>query len=157
MTPEELCELIPHAGRMCLICALVDWDAERIRCRSDSHRSRDNPLRHQGRLHAAHAIEYGAQAAAIHAGLVGRARGSFPEPALLAGASQVELHATRLDDLLGPLEIRANRHLGLGENVIYAFAVGHCGTELATGRRTLVRPGVRPGVGPALGPGSEGR
>jgi predicted hotdog family 3-hydroxylacyl-ACP dehydratase len=72
---------------------------------------------------------------------------------LLAGASQVELHATRLDDLLGPLEIRANRLLGLGENVIYAFAVDHGGTELAKGRLTLVRPGV----GPALGSGSEGR
>jgi predicted hotdog family 3-hydroxylacyl-ACP dehydratase len=157
MTPEELCELIPHAGHMCLISAVVDWDAERIRCRSDSHRSRDNPLRHQGRLHAAHAIEYGAQAAAIHAGLVGRARGCLPEPALLAGASQVELHATRLDDLPGLLEILAKRLLVLGDNVIYAFAVGHRGTELAEGRLVLVRPGVRPGIGVALEPGAEGR
>jgi len=145
MTPEELCELIPHAGRMCLISALVDWDAEQIHCRSDSHRSIDNPLRHQGRLHGVHAIEYGAQAAAIHAGLVGQKRGSPPEPAVLAGASQVELHATRLDDLQGPLEIRANRLLGLGDDVIYAFAINHGGKELAKGRLILVGSRVRPG------------
>jgi predicted hotdog family 3-hydroxylacyl-ACP dehydratase len=153
MTPEELCGLIPHAGRMCLISALVEWDAKRIQCRSDSHRSRDNPLRHRGRLHVVHAIEYGAQAAAIHAGLIGRAQGSAPEPAVLAGASQIELQATRLDDLQGPLEIRATRVLALGDNAVYVFAVGHAGKELAQGRLTLIRSGVRPG----LEPGAEGR
>jgi predicted hotdog family 3-hydroxylacyl-ACP dehydratase len=144
MTPRALCELIPHTGRMCLISALVDWDVERIDCRSDSHRSPDNPLRHQGMLHGVHTIEYGAQAAAIHAGLIGRQRRNPPGPAVLAGASRVDIRATRLDDLPGPLEIQARCVLGLGGNAVYTFVVVHAGKELAQGRLMLVRPGGKP-------------
>jgi predicted hotdog family 3-hydroxylacyl-ACP dehydratase len=145
MMPKELCELIPHWGPMCLISTLMDWDEERIRCRSESHRSRDNPLRHQGRLHSVHAIEYGAQAAAIHAGLNGRERGSLPRPAVLAGASGVDLRVTRLDDLQGALEIWARCMVALGDNAIYEFSVGHAGQTLAKGRLILVRPGAEGG------------
>lgn len=144
MTPEELCELIPHSGRMCLISTLMDWDEQQIHCRSDSHRSASNPLRTRGRLHSVHAIEYGAQAAAIHAGLVGRAQGTPPRPALLAGASDVDLRTPRLDDLLGPLEIRARFVLGIGDNAVYEFSVGHAGNELVRGRLALIRPSVEP-------------
>lgn len=146
MTPEQLCGLIPHSGRMCLISALVDWDEEKIHCRSATHRCLDNPLRHRGRLHSVHTIEYGAQAAAIHAGLIGLERGAPPRPAVLAGASRIALHATRLDDLRGPLEIEAHPMLLLGENAIYEFSVGHAGRTLAQGRLTLVRPGVESGA-----------
>ena len=43
---------IPHKGRMCLLDEVLSWDATRIRCRSSSHRARDNPLRAHGRLRA---------------------------------------------------------------------------------------------------------
>ena len=39
---------IPHTGRMCLLDEVLAWDARRIRCRSASHRSADNPLRVEG-------------------------------------------------------------------------------------------------------------
>lgn len=142
MTPDALCELIPHGGRMCLISALVDWDHKQLHCRSDSHQSTDNPLRHRGQLHAVHAIEYGAQAAAIHAGLSGREWSTPPEPAVLAGAFEVSLRATRLDNIHGQLEISVRCVLGLSDNALYEFWVGHAGEELAKGRLILIRPRV---------------
>src|SRR2546430_15076222 len=61
---------IPHKGRMCLLDEVLSWDAARIRCRSATHRSPDNPLRLHGRLGAACGIEYAAQAMAVHGALV---------------------------------------------------------------------------------------
>ena len=49
---------------------VLSWDATRIRCRSATHRSPDNPLRLHGRLGAACGIEYAAQAMAVHGALV---------------------------------------------------------------------------------------
>jgi predicted hotdog family 3-hydroxylacyl-ACP dehydratase len=56
---------------MCLLDDVLSWDASRIRCRSASHRTPDNPLRAHGRLGAACGIEYAAQAMAVHGALVG--------------------------------------------------------------------------------------
>ncbi|MGH8502676.1 MAG: hypothetical protein ACREVE_09435, partial [Gammaproteobacteria bacterium] len=67
--------LIPHAGTMCLLDAVLEWDDESIHCTSETHRAADNPLRREGRLSALHAFEYGAQAVAVHGGLRARAAG----------------------------------------------------------------------------------
>ena len=55
---------------MCLLDEVLSWDATRIRCRSNTHRTADNPLRAHGRLGAACGIEYAAQAMAVHGALV---------------------------------------------------------------------------------------
>ena len=68
----ELEALIPHAGGMCLLDTVESWDAETIHCRSLSHLRADNPLREKGRLAALHLAEYGAQAMAVHGGLLAR-------------------------------------------------------------------------------------
>ncbi|HEX7156529.1 MAG TPA: hypothetical protein VF229_04890, partial [Burkholderiaceae bacterium] len=36
---------IPHAGGMCLLAEVAQWDADAIVCRADSHRAPDHPLR----------------------------------------------------------------------------------------------------------------
>src|SRR6059058_3338196 len=61
---------IAHKGRMCLLDEVLSWDAARIRCRSATHRSADNPLRLHGRLGGACGIEYAAQAMAVHGALI---------------------------------------------------------------------------------------
>ena len=57
----------PRAGsrrtfriRAACVCSTrcVEWDAQRIRCRSGTHRAPDHPLRAHGRLGAACGIEY---------------------------------------------------------------------------------------------------
>ncbi|MBV8403145.1 MAG: 3-hydroxylacyl-ACP dehydratase, partial [Gammaproteobacteria bacterium] len=101
---------IPHKGRMCLLDEVLSWDAGRIRCRSASHRARDNPLRAHGRLGAACGIEYAAQAMAVHGALIASSaplastvavsvRGSIASMGYLASVRNVALHVSRLDDL----------------------------------------------------------
>ena len=104
---------IPHKGRMCLLDEVLSWDATRIRCRSATHRTADNPLRAHGRLGAACGIEYAAQAMAVHGALVAASaplasamsdhvRGSWRGAVgYLASVRNVALHVTRLDDLDG--------------------------------------------------------
>ena len=60
---------IPHQGRMCLLDEVIEWNAQRIRCRTATHRAPDNPLRSHDRLGIACGIEYAAQAMALHGAL----------------------------------------------------------------------------------------
>lgn len=101
----ELAALLPHRGRMCLIDEVVSWDAARICCRTRSHRDADNPLRSAEGLGAACAIEYAAQAMALHAALAGASapgvslQGDAPAGAESAGGSP---DAARVDEPATP-------------------------------------------------------
>ena len=66
--------LIPHAGAMCLLDAVLAWDATTIACVASSHRSPANPLAGERRLDAVCGVEYAAQAMAVHGGLTGNGR-----------------------------------------------------------------------------------
>jgi predicted hotdog family 3-hydroxylacyl-ACP dehydratase len=74
--------LLPQRGAMCLIDTVLDWDAGTIRCTSSTHRNPDHPLRGPLGLASANAIEYGAQAMALHAALAaGAADAAADDPA----------------------------------------------------------------------------
>ncbi|UCE90426.1 MAG: hypothetical protein JSW10_06340, partial [Pseudomonadota bacterium] len=73
---DELCSLIPHAGTMCLLHTVEQWDEVSIVCTAISHHEADNPLCSKGALGAVHALEYGAQAMAVHGGLLAREKGA---------------------------------------------------------------------------------
>ncbi|HNG78278.1 MAG TPA: hydroxymyristoyl-ACP dehydratase [Burkholderiaceae bacterium] len=130
--------LIPHAGRMCLLARCLGWDTQRIRCQADSHRDAGNPLRSASGLLAPVAIEYAAQAMALHGGLLARAAGGEASPGFLASARQVELLRDRLDDLAGPLDVEAERQAGDERQILYAFTVSHAGQPLVRGRAAVV-------------------
>jgi predicted hotdog family 3-hydroxylacyl-ACP dehydratase len=120
MTRAEIAGLIPHAGAMCLLDGVVEWDANRILCMSRSHRDADNPLRTDGRLPAVCGVEYAAQAMAVHGGLAGKFSGK-PRAGYLASLREVECRRDRLDDLDGDLVVEAERLAGDGAHVIYRF------------------------------------
>src|SRR6478735_11080798 len=103
--------LIPHQGTMCLLDTVVAWDAERIHARTASHRRSDNPLRADDRLRSLHLCEYGAQAMAVHGGLLARAAGGRAAPGLLVSLRDVELTRAYVDDLTGELDVHAERLL----------------------------------------------
>src|SRR5438128_791254 len=115
---------IAHKGRMCLLDEVLSWDAARIRCRSATHRSADNPLRLHGRLGAACGIEYAAQAMAVHEALIAASapltrtvatsvRGSIgSSDGYLASVRNVSLRVERLDDLEADLIAAAARLTG---------------------------------------------
>jgi predicted hotdog family 3-hydroxylacyl-ACP dehydratase len=69
---------VPHQGRMCLLDEVIEWNAQHIRCRTATHRARDNPLRSHDRLGIACGIEYAAQAMALHGALAHGAASDTP-------------------------------------------------------------------------------
>jgi predicted hotdog family 3-hydroxylacyl-ACP dehydratase len=130
--------LIPHQGAMCLLDEVVDWGDTAIHARSDSHRRADNPLRSDGRLRALHLCEYGAQAMAVHGGLIARATGGSAAPGYLVSLRAVELQVDRIDDLPGSIDVHAERLLGGDGSWQYAFRVEHAGVLLASGRAAVM-------------------
>jgi predicted hotdog family 3-hydroxylacyl-ACP dehydratase len=130
--------LIPHAGRMCLLDTVQSWDAARIRCTATSHTDPGHPLRSASGLLASNAIEYAAQAAAVHGGLQARAAGRAIAPGFLASARGVQLHRLRLDDLAGELTVEAEHIAGDAHQLLYAFSVRHGEQPLVEGRLAVV-------------------
>ena len=90
-TRDQLAELIPHQGTMCLLECVQSMTADAIICSTRSHAAPDNPLRHNGQLSALTLCEYGAQAMAVHGGLSARAAGQSPRSGLLVALREVHL------------------------------------------------------------------
>jgi predicted hotdog family 3-hydroxylacyl-ACP dehydratase len=133
---ETLEHLLPHRGAMCLLDSVAQWDHARIDCRATSHRDPDNPLRLGGRLPAVVAIEYAAQAMAVHGGL--RAPpDQGAAPGYLVAVRNARLHAARLDDITADLEISAACLVADPTGLAYDFAVSAGGQLLVEGRATV--------------------
>lgn len=142
---DELCSLIPHAGSMCLLDSVKQWDEDGIVCTAVSHRDPDNPLRSNGALGAVHALEYGAQAMAVHGGLLARARGERAPPGYLAALRDAQLHVERLDTLQAALRVEASCVMADAGNLIYAIRVSAADTAVASARATVItQPGETP-------------
>ncbi|MET0225879.1 MAG: phosphotransferase [Dokdonella sp.] len=130
--------LIPHQGAMSLLDEVSGWDAVTIHARSGAHRHADHPLRSDGQLRALHLCEYGAQAMAVHGGLVARAAGERATPGFLVSLRAVELFVARIDDLPDALDVHAERLLGGDGSWQYAFRVLHRDDVLASGRAAVM-------------------
>ena len=141
---RQLAALIPHAGSMCLLDGVEYWDAEGIRCISWTHLRRDNPLRADGCLSALHAVEYAAQAMAVHGGLLARAAAHAPRRGYLAGLRDVQLGTDWLHPLEGPLRVVAVRLAGAAGSFLYRFEVTAQDRLVAAGRVTVIDPGGTP-------------
>ncbi len=128
--------LVPHRGAMCLLDSVAQWDHARIECRATSHRDPENPLRLRGRLPAVVAIEYAAQAMAVHGGL--RAPpDQGAAPGYLVAVRNAQLHAARLDDITADLEISATCLVADPTGLAYDFTVSAGGRLVAEGRATV--------------------
>jgi len=139
-----IASLVPHAGAMCLWDAVSHWDAQRIALHAHGHRDPAHPLRSQARLRAVHLCEYGAQAMAVHGGLLARGRGGVAPPGMLVALRQVELHIARIDDLPGALDCEAEALVASDTAQQYRFAIHHAGTLLAQGRAAVMLQSARP-------------
>ncbi|NML18538.1 hydroxymyristoyl-ACP dehydratase [Azohydromonas sp. G-1-1-14] len=133
----DIAARIPHQGRMCLLDRVRAWDAEAVTCTTGSHRDTDNPLRSAGGLLSPCAIEYAAQAMALHGALVAPPEAG-PRPGFLASVRDVRFHTSRLDLLPGDLEIQVRRLAGAGSQVLYQFRVSSDGALVAEGRAAVV-------------------
>jgi predicted hotdog family 3-hydroxylacyl-ACP dehydratase len=138
--------LVPHRGAMCLLERMLSWQEDRIECAATNHRDSDHPLRTRSGLLASAAIEYAAQAAALHGALQAHDAGGEAAPGYLASARDVRLAVFRLDDLPrdpadaahDELRVVAVRQAGDTSRLLYAFSLRHHGRELASGRLAVV-------------------
>jgi predicted hotdog family 3-hydroxylacyl-ACP dehydratase len=127
---------IPHQGSMCLLDGVLACNESEVRCIATSHRDATNPLRAHGRLAAACAIEYAAQAMAAHGAMLAQA-GDKPAPGFLASARNVRLHVKRLDDIAEDLDVTATRIGGDAATILYEFALTAGGRPVADGRAAV--------------------
>ncbi|MBI1358762.1 MAG: 3-hydroxylacyl-ACP dehydratase [Alphaproteobacteria bacterium] len=132
--PDGVAALIPHSGAMRLIDQVVSAAGEEVVCTTRTHLSPDNPLRVNGALPASAAIEYAAQAMAVHAAL---SRGGPPRRGFLVVASGVAWTADRLDQGDSTMEIRATRLASTGLGAQYAFDLSAGPGVQVTGTLTL--------------------
>ncbi|MBK8284675.1 MAG: phosphotransferase [Ahniella sp.] len=123
---------------MCLHDAVVSFDPQHIRLLAHGHHDLDHPLRRVGGLSSVHLSEYGAQAMAVHGGLLARAEGRRAEPGLLVSLRGVNLFVTRLDDLPGPLETEAELVASTPTSWQYQFRIHHDGVLLGEGRAMVM-------------------
>ena len=135
---DAIAALVPHAGGMCLWDAVIAWDDTTIRLRAHNHRDLSHPLRSHDSLRALHLCEYGAQAMAVHGGLLARRTGSRAPSGMLVALRGVELHVARLDDLPGALECEAEALVRSDDAQQYAFRIRHAGMLLAEGRAAVI-------------------
>jgi predicted hotdog family 3-hydroxylacyl-ACP dehydratase len=158
MQHDGIAKRIPHAGTMCLLDSLHAWDDDHIVCSATSHTNPANPLRSERGLLASAAIEYAAQAMALHGGLIAERRDpqAQPVPGFIAAARGVKLHQVLLQSLPSPLIIEARRNMAQGDNVIYDFKVTAGRMLVAEGRATVMlnRPlaATSPQANPATPP-----
>lgn len=133
----EIERRIPHAGGMCLLDGVLEWNADTIHCRATSHHDPNNPLRRNGKLYAISGVEYASQAMAIHGALSGAVAGR-PRAGYLASLRDVVCHRAWLDDGAEELIVSAERMMGDESRVVYGFSVSSGGEEIIAGRATVV-------------------
>ncbi|HPF27008.1 MAG TPA: hypothetical protein P5528_09590 [Steroidobacteraceae bacterium] len=134
----EILRLIPHQGSMCLLDDVRAWHADWLLASTMTHRMTLHPLASGGRLRAIHLCEYGAQAMAIHGGLLGLASDTPARAGLLVSLRGVQLHCDYLETLPAALEVRAERLLVQRDSWQYQFQVEHAGHMLASGRAAVI-------------------
>lgn len=122
---------------MCLLAQVDEWDEQHIRCRANSHRRVDNPLRSNGVLGIVCGIEYAAQAMAAHGALLA-ATDQPPRHGYLTSVRSVALHVARLDDIIADLSIDAERLSGDNNNILYGFSITADGQVVLSGRAAVV-------------------
>jgi len=118
---------------MVLLDSVAAWSEGEIDCRTRSHLRPDNPLRRGGRLAAVCGVEYGAQAMAVHGGLLAGGE----RPGYLASLRDVALYTDRLDTVEDELAVRATVLLLEPNRLVYAFAVDAGDRPLLGGRAAV--------------------
>ena len=145
MNRAQIAALIPHAGSMVLLDRVLSWDDNTLVASADSHCDPANPLRSNGGLAAVHLIEYGAQAMAIHGGLLAQRDGGVAAPGLLGGLREVQLQVDVLDTLPGPLTLLVTRLVGGAKGWLYAFHAESDGQVIGSGRVSVIPTSLRSG------------
>lgn len=159
---EQIAGLLPHAGAMMLLDEMLECEPHRIVCRCDSHRRPDHPMRTDAGLGSASAVEYAAQAMALHAALQASQQAQPPKltpsaadaspsaadtspsaadaspHGVLASVRALRLNVERLDDIAADLIVTATLHSGDAQSAMYEFCVTADARDLVSGRASVL-------------------
>ncbi len=136
---QEIAQLIPHGKAMSLLDQITDWDAHHLNATTTSHRRTDNPLIENGRMDTVALVEYGAQAAAVHAALQQSGLGAA-RPAYLGAIKKLRLFTQQVDVSVAELHIFAHCVFCDNNGAIYDIRVSAEDRDLLAGRIVLVQP-----------------
>lgn len=131
LTRSQIEGRIPHAGAMCLLDSVQCWDATTIICHAATPTAA-HPLVRAQSVSVIVAVEYAAQAAAVHGSLLDATDSA--RDGMLVKLSDVELSATGLDEAGGPLTIRAELLSRVATGCMYTFEVSDRRACVARGR-----------------------
>ena len=134
MNKQQLCQLIPHDGNMCLLDSVDSWDAQQINCSTESHLLADNPLRDHSRLASVNAIEYGAQAVAIHSRLTSDESNPASRSGFLVQIKNLNFQDCDLTTLAGALSVQAQQIHCDSSSLLYTITVIHDQDQIMSGR-----------------------
>ncbi len=135
---DELCGLIPHTGTMCLLDQVESWDEEHIVCNTLTHQLTDNPLRKNEHLHVVHGLEYGAQAMAVHGGLLARKNNEKMKPGYLVAIRNAKFHIDHLESIKTALTVKAHQLLVSDGSLIYEYSISSDDKILLEARATVI-------------------
>lgn len=126
--------LVPHAGTMVLLDTVMHWNTTHIVC-SAAAPDPSHPLARDGVVPSVIAVEYAAQAAAVHGALLdGRAA---PTPGVLAKLTQVKLHTAHMPTNCGLLAVNAELIRRGAAGCVYNFEIA-CVHEIVASGRLMV-------------------
>jgi predicted hotdog family 3-hydroxylacyl-ACP dehydratase len=123
--------LVPHAGAMCLLERVTDWNDTLILCAAAAPDA-SHPLARDGALPAVAACEYAAQATAVHGALLDGV--DAPRAGMLAKLMGIELHRACFPGTAAGITVRAELLSRMDRGCLYAFAVAADGEPVAAGR-----------------------
>ncbi len=136
---KEIEKLIPHGVEMCLLDGVVAWNECMLTAVSHSHFSSENPLLEKGQLAIVNLIEYGAQAAAIHAAL-NQTGLSSTRAAYIGAIKNIKFHCQTIDRAIKLLEIKVHCIASSPDGAIYAITTEGGDQPLLSGKIILAIP-----------------
>ncbi|MES9903295.1 MAG: hypothetical protein ABW168_11560 [Sedimenticola sp.] len=121
---------------MCLIDRVLSYDNRTIRCTSNSHLDKNNPLRRGDRLSSINGIEYAAQVMAVHSSLVENIEPG--QIGYLGALRNIEINQPWLDSRQEVLVVEARLIGSSFAGAIYQFSVEADSGTIISGRATIM-------------------
>jgi predicted hotdog family 3-hydroxylacyl-ACP dehydratase len=131
---QQIESRIPHAGAMCLLDSVQQWDAHSIDCRA-ALPDAQHPLAGPQGVSAVVAVEYAAQAAAVHGALLDGTEA--PRRGMLVTLREVDLAPRTIDVAGDDLSVRAELLSRVPAACMYHFEVLDRQGCIARGRLTV--------------------
>ena len=138
ITKDEIETLIPHSGAMCLLDEVIQWDEKKITCISRSHLDTNNPFCRNHHLSVYALIEYGAQAMAVHGGLLNKRLNNTINEGYLAALRDVQIKKNNISDIESELYIEATQQMASEGNMIYESSITAENEIILSGRATVI-------------------